>query len=69
MPDFPDEIEDPAEMLGDSIKKITLAMDQLKKTGINEKCIVDLLYLRTKLPRKTIMLVFNSLRELEKVYC
>ena len=61
--------EDPMEKLGESINKISDAIIELKKTGINQKCIVDLMYLQTKLPRKTINIVFNSLEELKKVYC
>lgn len=60
---------DPVEALGDSIKKISDAIVKLKKTGINRKCVIDLMHLQTKLPRKTITTVFDSLEDLKKVYC
>ena len=59
----------PAEQIGETIKKIGKAITALKATGINEKCVIDLLYLQTKLSRKTIKTLFNSLENLQKMYC
>ena len=64
-----EETNDPGELLGDSIKKLSQGIRALKKTGVNEKCIIDLLYLQTKIARKTIVLIFDSLEDLAKVYC
>lgn len=57
------------ETIADTIKKIGKAITSLKATGINEKCVIDLLYLQTKISRKTIRTLFNSLENLEKMYC
>lgn len=57
------------EQIGETIKKIGKAITALKETGINEKCVIDLLYLQTKIPRKTIRILFSSLQDLEKMYC
>lgn len=57
------------EHIGETIKKIGKAITALKETGINEKCVIDLLYLQTKISRKTIKVLFNSLKDLEKMYC
>ena len=57
------------EKIADTIKKIGKAITTLKATGINEKCVIDLLYLQTKISRKTIRTLFNSLENLEKMYC
>lgn len=64
-----ERILDPVEALGESIKKISDAIVDLKKTGINRKCVIDLMYLQTKLSRKVITTVFDSLEDLKKVYC
>lgn len=58
----------PEPILADSIVKISEAMIQLNKTGINRKCVIDLIHVNTKLSRKVIVQVLDGLESLKKLY-
>lgn len=57
------------EVLASSILKISDAMEQLHKSGLNEEAVIVLLHDKTKVAKKTIKLVMHSIRQLSTTYC
>lgn len=57
------------EVLAESIVKISSAFKALQKSGLNEKAIIVLVHDQTKLPKRDIQLVIDSLAELQQAYC
>ena len=63
---------DPPEskvILAEAIVNIGKSAKKLSQSGINEKGVIVLLHDGTKLPKKTIKLVIDSLKQLERWYC
>ena len=58
------------EILAEAIVKIGNAVQSLsRRGGINKKAIVTLIHDQTKLPKKIITAVLDSLPQLERLYC
>lgn len=62
------EDEIPVEIIASSILKISNAWKQVRKSQLNQKCIVILLAHATKLPQYEVEKVLDGLDELEKMY-
>lgn len=63
---------DPPEsqiVLAEAIVNIGDAAKKLAKSGLNEKGVIILLQAATKLPRRDIKVVLDSLKQLERWYC
>ena len=63
---------DPAEtkiVLAEAIVNIGNAAKKLNSSGLNERAIIILLQAETKLSRRDIKLVLDSLKQLESWYC
>ena len=60
--------EVPAEIIATDIASIAEAMKLLNQTRLSRKAIVTLLQADSKLPRKIIETVLNSLEELETTW-
>lgn len=63
------EKPEPTEVLAEAIVRIGSAMDKLKASGLNEKAILVLVHDASKVPKREIKLVFESLRKLRGWYC
>lgn len=57
------------EILAESIVKISSAFKALQKSGLNKKAIIVLVQDQTKLPKRDIQLVIDSLAYLQRAYC
>ena len=57
------------EDLAVAIKKISAAMEALAYSGLNRKAIVALVHDHSKVAKKTIITVLESLEILEHIYC
>ena len=57
------------EILAEAIVNIGAAAEKLKASGVNKRGIIILLQAQTKLPRRDIELVLDSLTQLEGWYC
>ena len=57
------------ETLAEAIAKLGDGVDKALRSGINQKAIVTLLQAETKLPRKTIERVLESMKDLHRIYC
>ncbi len=55
-------------LLATEIERISNSLQGLRRTGLNEKAIVILVHHDTKVPQRTILKVFESLRELRRTY-
>lgn len=57
------------EILADSIVRISTALDQLSKSGLNHKAIVILIQAATKLAKRDIEAVLDAQKRLAGWYC
>lgn len=57
------------EILAKAIVNIGSAAKKLGDSGLNEKAIITLLHDATKLPKRDIKTVLDSLKQLERWYC
>lgn len=57
------------EILASAIVKISKSMKDLSDSGLNMKAIVALIHDDTKIAKRTICFVINSLSVLSKRYC
>jgi hypothetical protein len=57
------------EVLAESVIRIGEAMDKLKASGLNEKAIITLVHDDTKVAKRDIKIVFDSLRLMRGWYC
>lgn len=57
------------EILADSIVRISNALEQLSKSGLNHKAIVILIQASTKLSRRDIEAVLDAQKRLAGWYC
>lgn len=57
------------EILAEAITNIGDSITRLYASGINKRAVVTLLQAETKLPRKTIVLVLDTLPRLRGWYC
>ena len=56
-------------VLASAIVNIGNAAKKLGDSGLNEKAIIALLHDATKLPKRDIKTVLDSLKQLERCYC
>jgi hypothetical protein len=63
------EKPEPTEVLAEAIIRMGEAADKLKSSGLNETAIIVLLHDATKLPKRDIKLVLDSMRKLRSWYC
>lgn len=61
--------EESIEILAEAIVNIGNAVIKLNKNGLNKTAIIVLIHDKTKLPKKTIKIVLDSLPQLERWYC
>jgi len=57
------------EILASAIVSIGKAADKLLSSGLNTEAVIVLLQDYTKLPKRDIKLILNSLKRLESWYC
>lgn len=57
------------EILAEAITKVADGFNSLIRSGINRDAIVTLIQADTKVNKKTINLILNSLGGLKKKYC
>ena len=57
------------EILAEAIIRIGENFEKLQKSGINREAIVVLIHDMTKLPKRDIGLVLNSLAKMKGWYC
>lgn len=57
------------EILAEAIVRIGEAMDKLNKSGLNRNAIIVLIHDATKLPKRDIRIVLDSLSRLRGWYC
>lgn len=55
--------------LAQRIEMISMALNQLLTSGLNEKAIVTLLHHDTKISQRDIRKILVGLRDLRKTYC
>ncbi len=55
--------------LADSIHRISAALEELRRSGLNEKAIIVLLVHKTKIGSRSIKTVIDAMRDLKKTYC
>lgn len=60
---------DPELDLAEAIRQISKSFEKLSASGLNRKGIIALIHDHTKLGKRTISDVLDSLTELEKKYC
>lgn len=67
----PEQLEEKEkqETLADAIIKMGQAVDRLGRSKLNKKAVVALIHDSTKLSKRTITQVIDSLPQLEKKYC
>ena len=64
-----EENPESTEILAKAIVDISKAFNKLYDGGLNEDAIIILIQDSTKLPKRDIRLVLDSLRRLESWYC
>lgn len=57
------------EVLATAIVRISEALHELKRSGINERAIVALVHDHSKLGKREVQIVLDSLAELRDHYC
>lgn len=57
------------EVLAEAIVRMSEGVNALSKSGINKKGIILLVHDHTKLPKREIESVIDSLAELKSLYC
>lgn len=57
------------EILAEAIVRISAALEALSKSGLNQEAIIVLIHAKTKIGKKDILCVLNSLRRLKGWYC
>lgn len=60
---------EPTEILAEAIIRIGENFEKLQKSGLNKRAIVVLVYDYTKIPKRDIELVLESLAKLKGWYC
>ena len=61
--------EVPKEILAEAIVKISKAFEDLKKSGLNQKAIIALVHDLSKISKRDIQIVLNTLSILKREYC
>lgn len=72
MPRIKVQKSDPPEskvVLAEAIVNIGNAAKKLSESGLNEKAVIILLQAETKLSRRDIKLILDSLKQLQRWYC
>lgn len=64
-----EEKPEPTEILAEAVIRIGENMAKLEESGLNRRAIVALVYDYTKLPKRDIELVLDSLSKLKGWYC
>lgn len=59
----------PNESLVDAIRRVSRSLERLAKSGINRDGIIALVHDDTKVSKRTIDTVLDSLENLERSYC
>lgn len=57
------------EILAEAIIRISESFIRLKQSGLNESAIISLIYDATKIPKRDIKTVLDSLARLKGWYC
>ncbi len=57
------------EVLASAIVKISKALEDLQRSGLNEEAIIVLLRDKTKVGKRDIQIIFNGLRRMKGWYC
>jgi len=63
------EKPEPTEILAEAVVRIGVNMEKLQKNGLNRRAIIALLYDYTKIPKRDIELVIDSLAKMKGWYC
>lgn len=63
------EKPEPTEVLAEAVIRIGENMEKLQKSGLNSRAIEALIYDYTKVPKRDIKLVLNSLAKMRGWYC
>jgi hypothetical protein len=64
-----EEKPESTEILAEAVIRIGENFEKLQKSGLNKRAIVALIYDYTKLPKRDIELVLESLAKLKGWYC
>ena len=64
-----EEKPEPTEVLAEAVIRIGENMEKLQKSGLNKRAIVALVYDYTKVSKRDIEAVLNSLAQLKGWYC
>ena len=60
---------EPTEILAEAVIRIGENMEKLQKSGLNRRAIVALIYDYTKISKRDIELVLDSLAKMKGWYC
>jgi hypothetical protein len=63
------EKPEPTEILAEAVIRIGENMEKLQKGGLNSRAIEALLYDYTKIPKRYIRLILESLAKMKGWYC
>ena len=63
------EKPEPTEILAEAIIRIGESFDKLQKNGLNKTAIVVLIHDYTKIPKRDINIVLESLSKMKGWYC
>lgn len=63
------EKPEPIEVLAEAIVRIGESFDKLKGSGLNETAVIVLVHDATKISKRDIKLVLDSMRKLRSWYC
>lgn len=64
-----EEKPEPTEVLAEAVIRIGLNMEKLYESGLNRRAVIALVYDYTKIPKRDIVLVIDSLAKLRGWYC
>lgn len=64
-----EEKPEPTEILAEAVIRISENFEKLQKNGLNKRAIIVLIYDYTKVPKRDIELVLESLAKLKGWYC
>jgi hypothetical protein len=63
------ETPEPIEILAEAVVRIGENMEKLEKSGLNRRGVIALVYDYTKIPKRDIEAVLDSLSKLRGWYC
>lgn len=63
------EKPEPTEILAEAVIRIGENMERLQKSGLNSRAIEALLFDYTKIPKRDIRLILESLAKMKGWYC